>query len=291
MLVEYLAGEEGGPEEQVSSSQISRLIVAGNSLAAMPDNEPTSAERKAVSKKDIIQFLGFEIMNCACFFSQRRYGYDAASFSPHPTINLSAHLLDLCRVIPVHILPGATDPSGAILPQQPFPRAMFGQVASFTNFSCETNPTYLRLGCNAVTPKDNPPVERTFLINSGQPLNDMCKYLPSSRNTKLSMLEATLRWRHMAPTAPDTLWCHPYFAADPFLIHETPHFYIVGGQKRFATRLIVEKDRANGDGGEKRCRVVLVPEFAESGLMVLVNMRSLDVKTIKFSLQGMTGGE
>jgi DNA polymerase delta subunit 2 len=88
----------------------------------------------------------------------------------------------------------------------------------------------------------------------------------------------------MAPTAPDTLWCHPYFASDPFLIHETPDVYLVGGQKRFATRLVGDKD-----DGEKRCRIVLVPIFAETGVMVLVNMRTLEVKTVEFAVQGMTG--
>jgi DNA polymerase delta subunit 2 len=108
----------------------------------------------------------------------------------------------------------------------------------------------------------------------------MFKYVPTSRNTCLSLVESTLRWRHMAPTAPDTLWCHPYFAVDPFLMHETPNFYIVGGQKRFGTRLVV------GEDGEERCRIVLVPEFSETGVMVLVNMQTLAVKTIKFGLYG-----
>jgi len=33
MLVEYLVGEGGGVKDQVSAAQISRLIIAGNSLA------------------------------------------------------------------------------------------------------------------------------------------------------------------------------------------------------------------------------------------------------------------
>ena len=33
MLVEYLTGEAGGIDDQVSASQISRLIIAGDSLA------------------------------------------------------------------------------------------------------------------------------------------------------------------------------------------------------------------------------------------------------------------
>lgn len=53
MLVEYLTGEEGGVDEQVSAAQISRLIIAGNSLAPMSVNvkeEPftNKEERKPV---------------------------------------------------------------------------------------------------------------------------------------------------------------------------------------------------------------------------------------------------
>jgi DNA polymerase delta subunit 2 len=70
------------------------------------------------------------------------------------------------------------------------------------------------------------------------------------------------------------------------LIHETPDIYIVGGQKTFATRLVKEED---GCEERRKCRIVLVPGFAESGVMVLVNMRTLDVKTVKFAVQGMTG--
>jgi len=267
MLVEYLTGEAGGPDEQVSAAEISRLIIAGNSLAPIIIDGKGEGNAERESKKG------------------RRYGHDAASFSPHPTLTLSAHLLDIARVMPIHILPGENDPSGVILPQQPFPRAMFGDVSSIPSFTCETNPTFLRLATSSET--DTKPgrstVERTLLINSGQPLNDMFKYLASPPNTSLSLLESTLRWRHMAPTAPDTLWCHPYFASDPFLMMETPDIYIVGGQRKFGTRMVVEEKEG------VRCRIVLVPCFAKTGVLVLVNLRSLAVKTMKFAVEGMTG--
>ncbi|KAF7338503.1 DNA polymerase subunit delta-2 [Mycena venus] len=266
MLVEYLTGEEGGPEQQISAAQISRLIIAGDSLA------PVVPTVKGEGFDDNEERKG------------RRYGYDATSFSPHPTLSLSAHLLDIARTMPVHLLPGETDPSGVILPQQPFPRAMFGAVSSYGSFSCETNPTYLRIASCSESETTHG-VTRTFLVNSGQPLNDMFKYVPSPPNTPLSLLESTIRWRHMAPTAPDTLWCHPYFLTDPFLISETPDLYIVGGQQRFGTKVVVEK----GDS-KKKCRVVLVPRFADTGILVLVNLQTLDVKCVKFGIQGMSGG-
>ncbi|KAJ7046545.1 DNA polymerase alpha/epsilon subunit B-domain-containing protein [Mycena alexandri] len=262
MLVEYLTGEEGGPKEQVSAAQISRLIIAGDSLAPIVISAKSDSFEEKDGKKG------------------RRYGYDATSFSPHPTLSLSAHLLDIARTMPVHLLPGETDPSGVIIPQQPFPRAMFGAVSTYGSFSCETNPTYLRIGSET-----SGELTRTLLINAGQPLNDMLKYVPSPPNTPLSLLESTVRWRHMAPTAPDTLWCHPYFSADPFLISQTPDLYIVGGQQRFGTKMIVEK----GEGDvQKKCRLLLVPRFADTGTLVLVNLRTLDVKCVKFGVKGMS---
>lgn len=95
----------------------------------------------------------------------------------------------------------------------------------------------------------------------------------------------------MAPTAPDTLWCHPYFTADPFLISESPDIYIVGGQELFATKLVIDPEDANKEEIlQKRCRIVTVPSFARTGTMVLVNLRTLDVKCVNCCVEGMTGG-
>jgi hypothetical protein len=46
MLVEYLTGEIGGPDDHISASHISRLIIAGDSLAdpkSVKKAEPSSA--------------------------------------------------------------------------------------------------------------------------------------------------------------------------------------------------------------------------------------------------------
>ncbi|KII88950.1 hypothetical protein PLICRDRAFT_159910 [Plicaturopsis crispa FD-325 SS-3] len=269
MLIEYLCGEAGGTEDQAVVSQVSRLIIAGNSLAPATVIDNFSAVQNTSEDK-----------------KPRRYGYDSTTFSAHPTISLSAHLLDIARAMPIHILPGANDPSGTILPQQPFPRAMFGAAAKYASFECETNPTYIRLSsappASSDTPPSRPVVSRTILANSGQPLNDMYKYLPSPPTTRLALAESTLRWRHVAPTAPDTLWCHPYFTEDPFIIHETPDIYVIGGQPQFQTKLVEEEG--------KRCRIVLVPSFAETGVLVLVNLRTLGVRSVSFAVEGMTAG-
>ena len=201
--------------------------------------------------------------------------------------------------MPVHLLPGESDPSGTIMPQQPFPRAMFGDVSRFPSFFCETNPTYLNIVSNPSTDASTstptrPSITRNLLVNSGQPLNDMLKYLPNPPNTRLSLLESTLRWRHMAPTAPDTLWCHPYLKEDPFIITDTPDIYIVGGQKRFGTKIVSDPQEAGSTNVKgqtsPRCRVIMVPSFSRTGILVLINLRTLEVKCVKFSVKGMTGG-
>ena len=181
---------------------------------------------------------------------------------------------------------------------------MFGAASSYGSFSCETNPAYIRIGAyqdppastngnaSSSKPKPNGPSKtpsRTILVHSGQPLDDMFCYLPSPPVTRLSIAESTLRWRHLAPTAPDTLWCHPYFTTDPFVLTETPDIYVVGNQPEFRTKLVRE---GKGKKDEKRCRIVLVPAFKQSGTVVLVNLRTLNVRTVTFAVHGMeSGGE
>ena len=62
---------------------------------------------------------------------------------------------------------------------------------------------------------------------------------------------------------------------DPFIITETPDIYAIGCQPRFATRLV--KD------GKRRSRVVLVPSFSQTGILVLVGLKSLDVRVVRLT--------
>ena len=45
--------------------------------------------------------------------------------------------------------------------------------------------------------------EISILTTGGQNIDDIFKYLPST--SRLAMAKRTLEWRHIAPTAPDTL--------------------------------------------------------------------------------------
>jgi hypothetical protein len=47
-----------------------------------------------------------------------------------------------------------------------------------------------------------------------------------------------LQWRHLCPTAPDTLTCYPFGADDPFVLQQCPHIMFAGNQPEFDTRLM-----------------------------------------------------
>ena len=159
---------------------------------------------------------------------------------------------------------------------------MFGAASLGLTFHCETNPTYLSAAFGTTTDLNGRQRSRSILVNSGQPLDDMFKYVATPPTTRLSLAESTLHWRHMAPTAPDTLWCHPYFTNDPFVITNTPDIYAVGNQPRFSTKMV-----ANSQGGQ--CRIVLIPSFAETGILVLINLSNLAVELVKCGVQPLVG--
>jgi DNA polymerase delta subunit 2 len=215
------------------------------------------------------------------FQTLRRTAKDRSDLAKQPVEILSEHLLDIANSIPLHILPGETDPTGAILPQQALPHAMFGPVSALRTFHSETNPTVIRLMSSPSPGQENTTqTTRNILATSGQTLDDMFKYVHTPPTTRLDLAEATLRWRHLAPTAPDTLWCHPYFTKDPFVLEATPDLYLIGNQPEFATRMVVSTSK---DAEAVRCRAILVPSFSRTGILVLVDTHTLDVKTIEFA--------
>lgn len=89
------------------------------------------------------------------------------------------------------------------------------------------------------------------------------------------ILESLLRWRHLVPTAPDTLAAYPFNNADPFLMEAAPHVLFAGNQPEFATRLV------EGHEGQA-VRVVAVPRFSTTGCVVLLNLDTLACHPITF---------
>lgn len=95
MLVEYLTGEEGGIEDQVTAARISRLVIAGNSLAAVVipiKGEPTAEgdEKKSASV----------ISMCAkvSVLKRKHSGVNTTTIRRHFHPIRRKHLLDTCTI-------------------------------------------------------------------------------------------------------------------------------------------------------------------------------------------------
>ena len=97
--------------------------------------------------------------------------------------------------------------------------------------------------------------------------------------------QQSLEFQHLAPTAPDTLGCYPFAdkSNDPFVIRECPHIYFAGNQPRFETTLL------HGEDGQ-RVRIVMVPDFQIQHTCVLVNLDTLECRTMSFSGLDMVNG-
>ena len=180
LLAEYLLGESGGIEEQQETAQISRLIIAGNSIgrATIKSEQDEQATKKAVKK----------------------YGYDASAYNPAPTAHLDNFLATLLPSMPVTLIPGESDPASVALPQQPIHPAMLPRSRNYGN-----PPTTQQAGWFDTTtnPWEGDVDGWRFMGNGGQPINDIFKYVEG--DDRLEMMENVLRWRIGAPTAPDTL--------------------------------------------------------------------------------------
>ena len=117
-----------------------------------------------------------------------------------------------------------------------------------------------------------------FLGTGGQTVSDIAKYASTPGSvSSIEIMEAMLRWRLTAPTAPDTLWCYPFQDGDAFVVKECPHVYFAGNQGRFESEVI------EGPQGQMS-RLVSVPAFKETGEVVVLDLETLGVEIVKFEV-------
>lgn len=82
-----------------------------------------------------------------------------------------------------------------------------------------------------------------------------------------------VRWQHVMPTAPDTLYCYPFRERDPFVMEETPHVMVAGNQGQYAA------GRYEADG--VRVRLVGIPRFSETGEAVMLDLGTLETEVVR----------
>ncbi|KAI9495528.1 DNA polymerase alpha/epsilon subunit B-domain-containing protein [Zychaea mexicana] len=233
LLTEYLTGELGTMDIQKSSSRITRVVIAGNSIGT----------RQLIEEDQ----------------KTKKYGYDSTRYDAAPLNQFDELLEELCASVPVDIMAGEKDPVNCQLPQQPLHPSLFTKAKENATMRSVTNPYWCKMD------------DVTFLGTSGQNVDDIFKYADS--DDPIVMAERCLFWRHIAPSAPDTLWCYPFQDNDPFILDNSPHVYFIGNQRQF------EQSTIEGPEGQK-VRVVLVPAFSETGSIVLVNLGTLECSEI-----------
>ena len=69
---------------------------------------------------------------------------------------------------------------------------------------------------------------------------------------------------------------YPFQDDEPFVMKECPHLYFVGSQPEFGTKVI------EGSEGQM-VRLVMVPSFAATKEIVLIDTETLDVTRVKIS--------
>ncbi|XP_070689149.1 DNA polymerase delta subunit 2 [Pempheris klunzingeri] len=237
LLVDMVTGQLGDQGEQSGAATISRVLLAGNLLNQSTQDKDASTKPKYLTKKT--QAGSVEAMRL-----------------------LDELLLQLVTSVPVDVMPGQNDPTNYTLPQQPLHRCMFPLSSVYPTLQLVSNPY--------VADFDGV----RFLGTSGQNVSDIQKY--SSMDSHLEILEETLLLRHLAPTAPDTLGCYPFYQKDPFIMEECPHIYFSGNAPTLESKLI------KGPDGQE-VLLVTVPEFSSTQTACLVNLRTLECEPVSFS--------
>eukprot|EP00457_Paulinella_chromatophora_P005481 gb/GEZN01005498.1/.p1 GENE.gb/GEZN01005498.1/~~gb/GEZN01005498.1/.p1 ORF type:complete len:490 (-),score=58.60 gb/GEZN01005498.1/:238-1707(-) len=188
---------------------------------------------------------------------------------------LDTILTQLCATVPVTLMSGERDPVNYALPQSELLLSLFPSARTFNTFGTATNPALMDIEGIKI------------LGSSGQPLTDLMLY--SSAPSPLVHLERTLRWRNIAPTAPDTLACYPFQAGedDPFVINTTPHIYFASNQDRFESKVIQESSTSSSSSSASKAQtkicVLTIPSFSKTQTIVLVNLDTLAAHPVNFS--------
>jgi len=267
LLTEYLLGEALDGEEQDEVTNISRLVIAGNSIA------PEVIVNQPVGQDDIKKP------------GQKRFGFDSTTYNPAPTTHLDNFISELLPSIPVTIMAGEYDPADFGLPQQPIHPAMFPHSRTYATTNV-VNPEEEEPGWfeSVTNPWDGDIEGWRMLGNSGQPVDDILKYVDlggpdgTDAEGRLEVMESMLKWRSSAPTAPDTLWSYPFQDRDPFVLSKCPHVYFVGNQPRFDTSIV------EGSAGQE-VRLFTIPRFRKTGEIVILDTETLEIEVVKFDVQ------
>jgi len=237
LLIDLITGLLGDEGEQQAMARVTRVIIAGNSLSKRTQDKDVTSKAKYLTK-------------------------NTSAGSVEAMKELDDMLQQLVCNVDVDIMPGEFDPANHMLPQQPFHRCMLAKSSKYSTLHGVTNPYDALVGNVRV------------LGTSGQNIDDICRC--SHLTDRLKILEKTLEWGHIAPTAPDTLGSFPFYDKDPYIIDDFPQVYFAGNQPKFSTSFY------KSSGGQP-VRIITIPSFLETSTCVLVNLDNLECQLLKIS--------
>lgn len=273
MLMDFIAGRLGGEEDRKKASQMVRVIFAGNNVTAASTDSQTIRGDKAAAARQL-----------------------AEATEPSKSFDLLlAQCVGSCYV---DVMPGANDPANHLLPQQPLHPCLYPHCSRFNTLSLVTNPCELRINGKLITGHSGQPVadiERQTMVkasvdtsttdidnkknNESMEIDENQGPVQSLSPPTIAVLESTMRWGHLCPTAPDTLPCYPFTDKDPFIISEDrlPNLLFSGNATHFDTSV--------WSSSGHNTRLVCIPSFKTTGEVVLVDLNSptLECSTISFA--------
>ncbi|GAB1865688.1 DNA polymerase delta small subunit [Camponotus japonicus] len=240
LLTEWICGMAGNAIVQENATCIVQIIIAGNSVKTVTKTNTLMGHAEGKAQDAAI-----------------------ANEVAVATTLLDVFLSEIATCCCITLMPGQHDPVNAMLPQKPLHPCILPLTSRFESFKGATNPWIGKIA------------ERVIMGSSGQPIEDIIKATGATDISPLDWLERTLFWRHMCPTAPDTLPVHPYSVKDPFIINYCPDIYFVGNTDKFETKLW------RGEGNQV-VRLICIPKFSSTNLAVMVDIETLDTEIIYF---------
>ena len=123
-------------------------------------------------------------------------------------------------------MPGPLDPTNLSLPQQPLHSCLFPQGNRFSSLHLVTNPYSFNLDGYSIMGHSGQPVQdilrqtRSIVLPNVTDINDESNERQQLALNTINALRKTILWGHLAPTAPDTLACHPFTDMDPFILDQ-----------------------------------------------------------------------
>lgn len=253
LLVDFLNGNIGDDTMFEITSRISRLVIGGNSIDGC--DELRLKDKVKLDPSDHVKVSDTSNVNTAANCMRQ----------------LDRVLTAIADTIDVELMPGEADPSNSFLPQQPLHPITLRESSKRTSLRLVTNPYEFTVS-PASRQRAQPPADSSsstsIFVTSGSNVDDMMRQ--SRWASPLDALATSVECGCACPTAPNSLVCYPFQDMDPFLFSATPHVLVACNQREYATSYRTIPSTS----GSVECRLVTVPSFSKTGVVVLVDVAS-----------------